>query len=244
MRIKFKGFVYAILIVFSVACSAKRVATQNLKHETVVIPDSLYPSPSLIIETHNDWTRANFPKKIKEFRATPLQMHDIVFLGNSITQQGGDWSKRLAISGIKNRGIAGDNTDGVFSRLGEVTFVKPAAVFLEIGINDLYNPKLSPERTSSNIIKIVHAIHEKSPSTKIFVETIFPTSRDSMRVCIEETNKYLRKNYNSRMFTIIDTHKIFTDEHDLMRKEYTRDGLHLTELGYSVWVAYLKKYFN
>ena len=44
-------------------------------------------------------------------------MGGIVFLGNSITEQGGDWGKRLGWSSLKNRGISGDVTEGVLRDL-------------------------------------------------------------------------------------------------------------------------------
>ena len=56
-------------------------------------------------------------------------MGDIVFIGNSITELGGDWGKRLDCSSLKNRGISGDVTEGVLKRLGEITYVKPKKYF-------------------------------------------------------------------------------------------------------------------
>lgn len=177
------------------------------------------------------------------FKSQPLQLHDIVFLGNSITRQGGDWGKRLNDSTIKNRGIAGDVTDGVLQRLGEISFIQPRAVFLEIGINDLFNDTLSPKRTANNIIQITEAIRQGSPNTKVYVQTIFPTNRDSMVNRIRETNEYIR-NAKNKLFTLIDTHVLFADEQDTMKAIYTKDGVHLTEAGYDVWVNYLKGYLN
>jgi hypothetical protein len=57
---------------------------------------------------------------IREFKSNPLNFNDIVFLGNSITESGKDWSKRLNYPNIKNRGIGGDVTDGVLARLDEI----------------------------------------------------------------------------------------------------------------------------
>ncbi len=35
----------------------------------------------------------------------PLNFNDIVFLGNSITAEGKDWSERLNYPNVRNRGI-------------------------------------------------------------------------------------------------------------------------------------------
>jgi len=78
-------------------------------------------------------------------------LRDIVFLGNSITQDD-NWDSLFNNHAFYNRGISGDVTDGVLQRLGEIVYVKPTAVFIEIGINDLFNNSLSAERTANNII--------------------------------------------------------------------------------------------
>ena len=39
---------------------------------------------------------------------------------------------------LVNRGISGDFTNGVLARLEEITHYKPKAIFLLIGVNDLF----------------------------------------------------------------------------------------------------------
>ena len=78
-----------------------------------------------------------------------------------ITAGGGDWGERLNYSNIRNRGISGDVSDGVMARINEIIYFKSKAVFLLIGINDLWN--FSPDTPSSeyigeNIIKIAEKI--------------------------------------------------------------------------------------
>jgi lysophospholipase L1-like esterase len=238
-----KYLIILVSIVFTACSSNSKVGKVQASDTVLLIPDSLYPSENLAIRTHNEWTSKNYPKMIKSFKANPLQLHDIVFVGNSITSQGRNWGERLNNKAIKNRGIAGDVTDGVIARLGEINYVKPTAVFIEIGINDLVNDTLSPERTANNIIRITKIIHQQNPKTKIFVETILPTAKVNQVARIQLTNDILKK-HKSRDFTIIDTHLLFADKDYLMKKELTVDGTHLNEKGYQVWVDCLKKYFE
>ena len=42
--------------------------------------DHLYPSEDLVIENHDDWGAENYKKLIKEFKSSPLNYGDIVFL--------------------------------------------------------------------------------------------------------------------------------------------------------------------
>jgi lysophospholipase L1-like esterase len=235
-----------IVLVYLQIISCAHNGKIGLKQETstLEIPDSLYPSPDSIIATHNAWTRGHYPKRIKDFKENPLQRHDIVFIGNSITQQGGDWGNRLDNKAVKNRGIAGDVTDGVLARLEEVTYVKPTAVFIEIGINDLFNPTLTAERTANNIIRIADRIKKQSPRTRIFVQTIFPTKNDFLVNKISVTNRILRNYKKPKLYTLVETHALFADSTDHMKKEYTNDGVHLTEKGYEVWVNHLREFFK
>ena len=73
--------------------------------------------------------KATIKKLIEEFKKQPLDFGDIVFLGNSITAGGKDWSKRLNEPNIKNRGIGGDVTEGVLARLDELIYFKPQHCF-------------------------------------------------------------------------------------------------------------------
>ena len=230
------SFVY-----FGCTSTQKVVVTEG--HSNVEIPDSLYPSVNLQIEGHTPYTQKHYPERIAYFKKNPLQLKDVVFLGNSITEMGADWGKRLEKPGIKNRGIGGDISAGVLLRLGEITFVKPSAVFLLIGINDINHTKLSAFQIASNIVEITKIIKCESPKTKVFVQTIFPSSAGNIKAKIAETNLWIKRKHQRKLFTIIDTHVLLRDENDLIKKEYTYDGIHLTETGYTAWVNKLKGYF-
>lgn len=205
-------------------------------------PDSLYPSPNLIIPYHSDWTKLHYPERIASFKKDPLKVGDIVFLGNSLTEQAGDWSRRLNNPTIKNRGIAGDVTYGVLQRLNEIWYYKPTAVFILIGINDMFNDSLSAKYIADNDIKIAEIIHSKSTNTKVYVQTILPTANQNLVAKIKAVNDQLKSNAGSNTYTLIDLHSFFADDDDLIKKELTNDGVHLTEEGYNVWVSVVKKY--
>ena len=205
--------------------------------------DSLYPAPDTTILYQSGWTKTHYPKRIAEFKQNPLNQHDIVFIGNSITEQGGAWDKRLGSGIVKNRGISGDVTAGVLKRLGEIGHYRPKAVFLLIGINDLSNDQSTPEYVANNIHAIAAALHQATPRTKIYVQTILPTTNEKLAAKIKQTNDLL-KSQTGPNFTLLDTHALFADDHDLMKKELTRDGLHLTEVGYQLWAGYLKRYIH
>jgi lysophospholipase L1-like esterase len=222
-------------------------AAQNEEPTPLAMADTsiLYPSPSLIIPYHTAWTKTHYIERIAEFKANPLQTGDIVFIGNSITEQGGNWGQRFNNPTLKNRGIAGDVTAGVLNRLAEICYYKPKKVFLKIGINDLFHKELTPEYVANNIKLIVDKIHLESPDTKIYVQTILPTANNNpSKEKIAATNAILKAMIASDNLKIIDLHSKFADQNDMMINSYTNDGLHLTELGYLAWQNYILEFVN
>ena len=205
--------------------------------------NSLYPNENIFIKYHDDWGRNNYNKLIKKFKKSPLGYENIVFLGNSITAGGKDWSKRLNYPNIKNRGIGGDVTEGVLRRLDEITYYKPKAVFLLIGINDLWNTSpIEPtvDYISKNIIRITQEIKKKSPKTKVFIQTILPVEKQIYRVPINEINNFLKSEESINSYTIIDLHSAFVDDKGLIIEDFFSDGIHLTEQGYNNWVKIIR----
>ena len=214
----------------------------------------LFPAKKIVSRYHNNWTQTYYPKRIQEFKKEPLEFGEIVFIGNSITEGGLDWSGKFGIEHIRNRGIAGDVTDGVMKRLNEIIFFKPKAVFILIGINDLFslhhkedNPALqydkvvpSPEYIGKNILKIAKIIHRKSPVTKIYVRTLLPTQREYLKEDILLVNNIIRKNEAKGYYKVIDLYAQFADIKGELIQQLTNDGVHLNEKGYEKWVNFEK----
>ena len=221
-----------IILIFTLSC----------KNSFLI--DHLYPNEDLVIENHDEWGGGNYKKVIKEFKSNPLNYGDIVFLGNSITSGGKDWSKRLKHPNIRNRGIGGDVTDGVLARIDEIIYFKPKAVFLLIGINDLWNNNSpnnpSAEYIANNIIQIAQVINAETPKTKIYVQTVLPIEKEQYKTSILKVNEIIKANEKENPYQIVDLYSIFVNENGLIRKELSTDGIHLNEMGYDAWVEFIK----
>tara|TARA_B100000945_G_scaffold77714_1_gene59998 strand:- start:300 stop:1082 length:783 start_codon:yes stop_codon:yes gene_type:complete len=219
----------------------------------------LYPEKDYFIKYQQEWQMSLYNKKIDEFKINPIGEGKIVFLGNSITEAGGDWNVRFGTDNIVNRGISGDITEGVLSRLDEIIYYKPIAIFLLIGINDIFDAnipgrhKITPEYVSNNIFNIVETVLDKTPHTKIFIQTIlpvndkiytkengfFPNHAVPLSEQISDINSLLKEKSMSRPFMLIDLHSAFIDDNGLLDEKFTTDGVHLSGSGYDNWVKFI-----
>jgi lysophospholipase L1-like esterase len=77
-----------------------------------------------------------YQDKKTHFDTLPKSESEIIFLGDSLSDYC-EWSELFPNQRIKNRGIAGDTTNGILNRIDEVIASKPQKLFLLIGINDL-----------------------------------------------------------------------------------------------------------
>ncbi|MFW6042778.1 MAG: GDSL-type esterase/lipase family protein [Marinilabiliaceae bacterium] len=183
------------------------------------------------------------------FEKLPVDQDDIIFLGNSITD-GAEWAELFNNPNVKNRGISGDVTMGVYDRLDAVLKGKPAKIFLLIGINDVARG-ISADSIVNNIRLITTTIQEKSPETKLFIQSVLPvndnfpkfedhTSRYKM---VPAINKQLKALAKEKKAEYIDLFPHFVNESDIkMDEQFTNDGLHLTGEGYILWKEIVERY--
>ena len=57
-------------------------------------------------------------------------------------------------------------------------------------------------------------------------------------------NDQLKSNASFDTYTLIDLHSFFADDNDLIKKELTNDGVHLSEEGYNLWVSVVREYLK
>ncbi len=182
--------------------------------------------------------------KTSQFRTLPNPEGEICFLGDSITD-GCEWRELIGIECVTNRGIGGDTAWGVLARLDEVTEGKPIKIFLMIGTNDLARGKKPPE-VRDKIAEILAAIKRESPSTQVYLQSVFPTNEDLgtqyTNVNINPLNDLLVNLAAEMQVTWVDVRPVFKDENGKLKKELTMDGLHLNGQAYYLWYSVIRKY--
>ncbi len=171
----------------------------------------------------------------------PVTKNDIVFVGNSITD-GAIWSELFKDLRVKSRGFSGDITSGVINRFGDIVRRKPAKIFMMIGTNDLARG-ITPDSVVKNILLMADYLHQESPGTQLYVQSIlpvndvfgkFPTHTKNGEK-INEVNRHVEKESAFHHFRYIDLHTHFADSKGKMNKLYSNDGLHLLGTGYALW---------
>ena len=180
------------------------------------------------------------------YEQMPDQKGEIVFLGNSITEQG-TWRELFQNEHIINRGIGGDTSDGVLYRLDEVTASQPDKIFLLIGTNDLRNNK-TPEYIVQRITQITEKVKNNSPETILYLQSVLPTYNRTERPisAIKTINKGIQKLADGHKVIFLDLFAHFAnpDDNDQLYAEYSLDGLHLNGRGYLEWKTLIEKEVN
>ena len=191
-----------------------------------------------------------FNRKVSLFDKLPVKRGDIVFLGNSITD-GCEWAELFDRKNIKNRGISGDRVEWMFGRLDQITDAQPRKLFLMIGVNDLGSGRREPEEVGRDIVRLLEIVAEKSPRTKIYVQSTLPVNPDNKRLNknyrdlnpkIVKLNAIAGEYCREHAIPFIDLHSLLRDEEGKLRSDKTLDGLHLNGDGYMIWKAAIEKY--
>lgn len=169
----------------------------------------------------------------------------VLFLGDSITAEF-NFQQFFMNKDFLNRAVSGDSTIECLERLEAALFEKQFnIVFLCIGTNDLAQQRSDIE-ILINIEKITKKIKAKNPDCRIVLTSLFPTRNNEPRP--NERIRNLNKNIEKLSYKLnayyFNLHPHFTDDDGNLRKEFTDDGLHLTNNAYQAWSIELSKYLN
>ena len=179
------------------------------------------------------------------------QLENIVLVGDSIF----NWFPTDEIFGdlpIINSGEAGDKTTDILNDIEERIYqYNPTKVFINIGTNDIEfeDSEEINQEVYQNIIKIVKGIKANRSNSEIYVISIYPVNNhlpgahERHTSEIKEINQKL-KTYCSTTDGVIyiDAFKELIDEEEMLKKEFTEDGLHPNTLGYAKLTEILMKY--
>ena len=169
----------------------------------------------------------------------------ISFIGDSITMGFDIPNYTRRTTEIINHGISGDTTRNMVLRQHLYISYNPNIIFIMAGINDI-NRDYETEELLSNYDILVNRFLEELPNAEIYLQSILPIGEIVTTInsgIIPIANDYLLNIANNNdSVEYIDLNSLFSLESGYMNPLYTIDGVHLNEVGYSVWIEELKKY--
>ncbi len=187
-----------------------------------------------------------YKHKKSQFEILPLANDSIIFLGDSITDEG-EWAELLGNTNILNRGISGDTTRRILNRLDAIIRAKPKQIFLMIGINDFVNEKKSIEEVLNKYKIILEEIQKQIPQTEVFIQSILPVN-NNLTYFIQDNHKLIKFNLKLQElatefnYQYIDVFSNLADSENQLDASYTTDGLHLNGKAYLMWKEAVEKY--
>lgn len=172
------------------------------------------------------------------FSALAVRPEHTIFLGDSLIQNG-EWSELLNNPNVLNRGITGQWSSVLKSRLGSIFATgQPGRIFLMTGINDL--KARAPEESASTVSSILKELQRLTPQSDVIVQSVLPinnrlhdTGRSNIQ--IERLNVLLRQLCESHHCTYLDLNSHFKNEHGRLNPAFSYDGVHLNGKGYIHW---------
>lgn len=191
---------------------------------------------------------AYYDTRIAAHRTEGLAPNAIVFLGNSITEQGW-WQLLIPRCRVENRGIGGDNTYGMLDRLPDILKSSPRKIFLMAGINDL-TANRPVEEIAANIAKMSEMIHAACPDCKLYIQSVLPVNDARLAYPAIKGKNPQVKELNASLealcdrtpwATYVDLWPLLADAQGELRLELTKDGIHLHPAAYQLWVEHLRK---
>lgn len=164
----------------------------------------------------------------------------VVFLGDSITE-GGMWPDLFPDLLTSNRGIGGEATYDLLERV-DSAINEPVAVSLMIGTNDIHGPRemRATDQVVARTNEIVRRIRAAAPDALVLVNSVLPrTSHFAGRIrAINEGYREVAAQHGAQY---VDLWPAFVDTTgEAIRRELSRDNLHLTPAGYLAWAEVLR----
>jgi lysophospholipase L1-like esterase len=180
-------------------------------------------------------------RRLSQFSKFPVTTDAIVFLGDSLIDEG-RWEEIFPDLKTFNRGVLSDRTEHVLARLDQISEGQPYMIFIMIGTNDL-KFGIRQETIISNYRKILRSIKNKSPNTKVFVQSLLPR-KSNFQKRIKKINANLMALAEESGYTYIDLYPAFLDKDGSLKNEYSNDDLHLLGSGYLKWKELIQPYIK
>lgn len=178
---------------------------------------------------------------------------NIIFFGDSLVSKY-DIEKFYPKQNVVNKGVSGNKTENLLERINrDVYEYNPSKVIVLIGINDLKD-NVDQEDILLNIKTIINGIKNNRKYSEIYIQSLYPVNSQKIKdekleyaydlknEDIKKLNSGLKSLCEQQNVKYINVYPSLIDKNGNMKKMYTSDGLHLSNLGYLKVTSVLKKY--
>jgi len=190
---------------------------------------------------------ADYKRHVKKFEQITVSK-DLILLGDSMMAYFPTKAFDLEDQ-LLNFGIPGDTTIGVLKRVHQVIKLKPKYVIINIGLNDFVLTHLSHKESLENILDIRHQILEGCPDTLVYVTSLTPINQKDFKdqtyllnrdpQDAVDLNNMLKEKIDDQFF--INIYDELIDDQKDLKLAYTRDGIHLNQKGYQIYLKMIKE---
>ncbi len=167
----------------------------------------------------------------------PGNAERIAVIGDSL-MAGGRWREWFSESEILVLAEHEDTTDRLVDRLHEVAEARPDVVILLVGTNDFLAAR-SVEFVVRSTEYFLAMLRNELPGVRVLVHSIPPMDRDRA-ADIRDANRHLRQYAMTIHAQYLDLWPVLANDDGELGPEHTRDRVHLTEAGYTAWLAELR----
>lgn len=191
-----------------------------------------------------------YVRRATHFDDLPVYRHDIIMLGNSLTD-GAEWNELFRNPNVKNRGIIGDIVQGLYERMEPILQGQPRKIFILSGVNDVSHG-VDGDSIGRVMEKLIVLIKERSPRTEIYLQSMLPFNTDvqmwkllaGREQVVIDGNRAMEEVCKRQGVTWINLYPLFVDKNGKLREDLTNDGLHLLGPGYLIWRDAVINYVN
>ena len=192
---------------------------------------------------------------ISKLESIKEQDENIVFYGDSITE-GYNVKEFYDEFRVVNSGISGNTTEDLINRIDRDLYnYNPSTVIIQIGTNDI-RASIKDEDIIKNLKSIIKGIRKNRKNASILIESIYPINRemdvdywkdvntDYNNKHITKLNKEIKELCKKEHIKYIDIYSKLLDDNNNLKETYSKEGLHLTDLGYYKVTKIIKEYLK
>ena len=197
---------------------------------------------------------SRYKERLQVISDRDYDKNQVVLIGDCLIENL-DIDKHFNEMCIYNNGISGDTTELLIKTLYKRAIkYKPSKLFISIGSNDMGFENTSVKDIYRNIITIVEEVQRRSKDTQIHIVSVIPVNPANMDIINREyvdardnheigmLNYYLKNYVRKNKLKFVDITKHLQNDFEQLDINYTVDGFHLNEDGYSVVSEQIKIY--